>query len=241
MNKNDLLDRLIDIFNALNNLYNKNHEYEDEKFIKRIINWGNIEKEDEDKLDYFFVMNQCYGPWRDERQKEVWDHVYKPFKVKYNGDLRNIKNSFSYFPFKWQEDRIIKLSKYLNNKNLSFMEFLESIKNLDGLKTRNEFKKILNAKNTKTISTFIRDSLKKDVFPIDTRVQQILTYLGLPQDEDMMVYLSRKVQINPRIFERMIYNHYGNLCEKNNCKNCIIKVHCFFPLYLESLFTIKIE
>ena len=196
-------------------------------------------------LDYSFVLNQCFGPWRPKRQKEVWQTAYKIFKEDCKGDLRNATDSVDMgFQLNWQKERMIKMSKFLNKNKLSFTEFIKETENMNGVTVRDEFKRILGSVTTKTISTFIRDCLRKDVFPIDTRVQKILSYVGLPVDEDMMVYLSRKVGLNPRVFERMLYKHYGERCGKKSpsvCQQCPMREYCFWPIFIKSMFEVKLQ
>ena len=227
-----LLKRIKNVYDKLNSEYNKNNECDDGNWFKEINNWSNIKKSDQNIPDYYFILNLCYGPWRVKRQKDVWQNVYQNFKSKCKGDLQKIaERSVNIgFPFEWQENRALFLSEYLNDKGITFAQFLQGLKSKNGLEVRDTIGEVVRATPgiTKTISTFVRDWLRKDVFPIDTRVEKLLSYLGLPRGEEMMVFLSRKVGANPRIFNRILYRHYGERCDKGIHNGCPVYNDCYF-------------
>lgn len=242
MKTREPLNKLKEIFDILNLEYNATGDFSDNKFMIKIDEGSGMLKEDKNIKDFYFILNLCYGPWREGRQKEVWDFSYNIFKEKYNGDLRNIDNATNMgLPLRWQIDRVNTMKEYLLKNNVSFNEFIASLDNKTGLEVRNTFKKLFGSTQTKTISTFIRDILNKDVFPIDSRVRNLLSYLGLPNSEDMMVYLSRKMGINPREYERMLYYHYGMKCDKKACKKCILNSKCYYPVYIEAIFDVDVK
>ncbi len=179
--------------------------------------------------DYHFLLNLCYGPWREERQMRVWDKVHKNFKK--IGAIHKLTDEDIEklgYPFRWQQNWIKKMVKYLDGK--SFTQLIEEGNwwKLSGLEIRDKLKKITGAYTTKVISTFIRDYFKKDdIFAIDRRVRSMLNKLGLPNNEDLMVSLSKKAGINPAKFEIMLYNHYGKLCDDKKYDNCFLKEYCY--------------
>lgn len=47
--------------------------------------------------------------------------------------------------------------------------------------------------------------------------------------------------INPREYERMLYHHYGEKCDKDECNNCILNSKCYYPAYINAQFKVNIE
>lgn len=193
--------------------------------------WGNFKPEHKGNPNYHFMLNLCYGPWRDGRQKDVWNKVYRKFE-ELGGDITKIDETLSKgdldFPLTWQFDHVLKLSKHLNDNGMTFAELLERWKALSGLEIRNEMQRITNANTTKTFSTFIRDYLgKEDIFPIDTRVKSMLNKLGLPNNEDLMVLLCQQAEIMPSKLERLFYEFPENHCEKGRYNECPIRDDCY--------------
>ena len=72
----------------------------------------------------------------------------------------------------------------------------------------------------------------KNTFPIDTRVEYMLSILGLPNNEDMMIQLCEKEGINARILDRMLYTKWENCPEESpgsdkECDKCGINLYCW--------------
>jgi hypothetical protein len=198
---------IAEIFHILNSTYNSDGRFSDKRAIEGVANWAEIKLEDKQIPDYFFIANVCYGPWRDKRQKQVWLKAYSIFKEFCKGDLRLVDNSIDLgFPFKWQTEKVRKIASFLRDKGVSFTEFLTSLKSKSGLQARDEFRQILGSHVTKTVSTFIRDYLNLDIFPVDRRVRRMLELWGLPKDEDEMLKLCEATGVNPKELNRMLYS-----------------------------------
>ena len=105
-----LINRLKEIYSKLCMKYGD--KCNDENWMNEINCWAEIEKEDQQVPDYYFLLNLCYGPWNEQRQKEVWQNVYKNFKEKCEGNLlKATEGSIKLgFPFKWQEKRVKNLA-----------------------------------------------------------------------------------------------------------------------------------
>jgi len=192
-----------------------------------------------DNPDYNLVMHLCWIARVDERQQKLWEEVRPKFKSKHQGDLRNIKEDndcreLGYpkklVPYSW----LPKLSEYLRKENKSFRALLQDMKDMNGIETRDELKSIMGikGKEAKRISVFIRDFLKKDVFPIDINVRKMLKSLGLPEHEEMMVHLCKNAGIDPKKLERLLYHHGKEICGKR--KKCALQGLC-----LSSIFKLK--
>jgi hypothetical protein len=57
----------------------------------------------------------------------------------------------------------------------------------------------------KTLSVFIRDCVKGNCFPIDSRVWNQLTKYGLPHDERCLVRICLSMGLNPRKVARIFF------------------------------------
>jgi len=220
MLKIDILDSIVNVNSKLKKQHP--HKLKDEDYG---INY--------DKPDYWFLAALCWIARRDKRQTEIWNNVKINFQKNYNEDIRNIisdKDCYEigypkkFVPYKWLKN----LSQYLNEKNISFNEFLDGMKNWTGIQIRNEFIKILKIgdEKAKRISVFIRDYPKwnKNVFPIDRNVSKMLKCLGFPEDEEIMVELCQEARIDTKLFERLLYEHGKIIC--GHKKNCTIEEFC---------------
>lgn len=225
-------NRVGDIFELLNESCNTDRRHSDEKAMEVVNRWAEVKPEHQHIPDYYFLLNVCYGPWVEKRQKGVWTKAYTRFKEVCDGDLRQVSDTEDLgLPFRWQVQHIHKVAAFLRAKGFSFREFLDSLQGKTGLQVIDEFRGILGTKSTKIVSTFTGDYLKLEVFPIDSRVDAMLSYLGLPRDEDMVVKLCRAHAVNPNVLNRMLYDYYGDKCSKKSkklCDQCFIKEYCYY-------------
>lgn len=139
---------------------------------------------------------------------------------------------------------MLSLAEFLKKECYSFDNFLSKLENEypnNSMKIIEELAKATNEGKVpdthKIISVFVRDIMKRDAFPLDNRVKEILGFLGLPNDEELIIKLCRKNGVNPRILNRMLWLHNGgddnefrgycnNGC-KNNENECPIKSECY--------------
>jgi len=185
--------------------------------------------------DHNFLMGLCWIARTPKAQLDLWDRVHQNFTSKYSGDIRNIQTKsdcrkLGYYPKLVPYSWLPNLARYLRKKGLSFSQFLKQIGSLNGLQTKTEFTKIMEIKSgkAKRISVFIRDFLGKDVFPIDSNVEYVLTSLGLPNDEELLVRLCERANVDPKRFERQLYVHGQEVCGYG--KNCALKGMCISSL-----------
>lgn len=219
MRAKEIYDNLIE---SLGNQYN------DETWIDSIKKDYNL-TDNEWTPDCLFLITTSWGPWIISRQMDVWKKMKLNFpEVK--DDIRNADQNFKGFPFGWQNNRVITLSKYLKQDSKSFKDIVEQLRSLNGIESRDLLAKISGAKqNKKTISCFIRDFLLKDTFPIDSRVSEMLSCLGLPNNEDQIIKLCKMDKVDSRILDRMLYLQYDNCPTQanNKCEKCKIKDYCW--------------
>lgn len=181
--------------------------------------------------DHWLITCICYGPWREERQKKVWQRAGLTFEADFGGDIRNITvdNVRTLgFPFDWQREWLVSLSNYLRNQGISFGDLVKVLPE-DGLEARDGLLKVLGVKGnlSKILSVFVRDCLKRDVFPIDTRVRSLLSALVLPEDECALVEISRRAHIKPTVLNRMFYFHQGEYCQNSRSEDCPVRAQCY--------------
>jgi len=188
-----------------------------------------------DNSDYNFVMCLCWIARTENVQWALWDRVRPIFKSEFDGDIRNIQTKedcvkLGYPPKLVPHDWLPNLSKYLRRTDISFNDFLQKIKGKTGIEILDEFRSILGIKGeAKRVSVFIRDFLKKDVFPIDINVRYVLKSLGLPESEEMMVHLCKDARVDPKILERLFYRHGQDICGKGG--PCPIKKLCLSDIF----------
>ena len=182
-------------------------------------------------VDHWLITCICYGPWPEERQKKVWQRAGPRFEVDFGGDIRNITEGNVRdlgFPLSWQREWLVSVSSYLRNQGKSFGEVVEALSE-DGLKARDELLKVLGVKGgeSKILSVFVRDCLRRDVFPMDTRVRFLLSALDLPQDERALVRLCQKAEVSPTVLNRMFYSHQGRFCQARRSSDCPLTSLCY--------------
>ncbi|MFC1675231.1 hypothetical protein ACFL1K_05055 [Candidatus Omnitrophota bacterium] len=182
--------------------------------------------------DRFFLITNSWGPWHSNRQMEVWNAMKSAFPEVAN-DIRKARQDFKGFPLPWQNERVKNISEYLKRESKTFEEVIIYLRSLTGLQARDYLAEILGAgKNKKTISCFIRDFLFKDTLPIDSRVSEMLSCLGLPSDEDEMVRLCEMDGVPSRILDRMLYMQWDECPDRspgpnNECGKCKINNYCW--------------
>lgn len=180
----------------------------------------------------FFLITISWGPWVLGRQKQVWKNMKKLYPEVVE-DIRNVGENFKGFPFEWQNERVKGLGVKLRKERKSLSEVACDLASLDGIKARNTLADMCQARNNKkTISCFVRDFLLKDTFPLDTRVVEMLSCLGLPNDEDQIIRLCVIDGVKSRILNRMLYSKW-DICpdeypgDKNQCTECPINNYCW--------------
>ena len=224
-----LVERIKVLYETLRPIHNAHGESEDNRVEDNTIAW--LEDPTAVKsADHWLITCICYGPWREQRQKRVWQRAGPRFERDLGGDIRNITEDNVRdlgFPFGWQREWLVSLSNYLRKCRMSFGELVRTLPE-DGIEARNELLEALGVKEgTKVLSVFVRDCLKRDVFPIDTRVHSLLSALVLPQDERALVRLCRKANVSPRVLNRMLYSHQGEFCQEKRSSDCPLTFLCY--------------
>jgi len=198
----ELVEKIKIVYTRLKPIHNAHGECEDSKVEDNTIKWLG-DPTAVKSADHWLITCICYGPWREERQKEVWQRAGPMFERDFGGDIRRITEGNVRdlgFPLSWQREWLVSLSSYLRNQRKSFEQIVKALPE-DGLEARDELIKAVGVKGgeSKILSVFVRDCLRRDVFPIDTRVRSLLSALVLPEDERALVEISQRAQIKPTV------------------------------------------
>lgn len=140
-----------------------------------------------------FVVCLGAGPWRYNRRRHIQGLALDKIK---KVDLRYLKvKQCNFYPLKWQNDILVKMVLFLRKNNTTFKDFCKKVIEKNSIDL---FYKACEKNNhIKTISLFCRDKLKIDSFPIDRHVAKNLKKYNLPINEQIMIDLCRKNNLNP--------------------------------------------
>jgi len=226
----ELADKIKTIYELLKPIHNIDGKSEDRRVEDNTVEWLG-DPTAVKSVDHWLITCICYGPWREPRQKEVWQRAGSRFEEDFGGDVRNITegnvNDLG-FPLKWQRDWLVSLSSHLRSRGMSLRGLVEGLPE-DGLEASDELLRALRirGRRSKVIGIFVRDCLKRDVFPIDTRVRFLLSALVLPREERALVRLCQKAQVGATTLNRMFYSHQGKLCQKRRSSDCPLTSLCY--------------
>jgi hypothetical protein len=225
----DEVEKIKAVYTRLGPIHNAHGECEDSRAEDNTRQWlGALAVK---SLDDWLITCICYGPWREGRQKEVWQRAGPMFERDFGGDISKITEDNVGdlgFPLRWQSEWLVSLSNYLRKQGKSFEELVKTLPK-DGLEARDELLKALTVKGgaSKILSVFVRDCLRRDVFPIDMRVRFLLSVLDLPQDERALVRLCQKAEVSPTVLNRMFYSHQGRFCQEKRSSDCTLTSLCY--------------
>lgn len=170
--------------------------------------------------DEWFFVTTLYGQMTLDGQRTHIKRFFGPLFVDAaNRDIRNFRHDMPEFAglrAPWMRQRLCKMADVLNDKNMSMSDYVVHLRDLEAKASQWDpqpaldcVKRDLQAGEAKTVSVFIRDCVKGNCFPIDSRVRTELTRWGLPDDERQLVMLSLAINRNPRVVARMFYNAGG--------------------------------
>ncbi len=144
-----------------------------------------------------FVICLGAGPWKYNRRKKIQGESLEKLQGR---DLSELYGADPWYPLEWQNNFLVRANGNLRKWNLTFSEVCLVASQMPGrgaLKTIREL--VHTDKSPKVISLFCRDALGVPSFPIDRHVKRKLQELKLPTDEDKMIKLCDKADIDPRL------------------------------------------
>jgi hypothetical protein len=166
--------------------------------------------------DEYFFITTLYGNMNLDQQRTMIRKFFESlFVQRAKRDIRNFKVSLGGYDglrSDWMKYRICKMGALLRRRGISMVEYVDELRALDKNMTPENpmpsLTKIISdhgAVGVKTLSVFVRDCVRGNCFPIDLRVRKQLHKYGLPDNEGLLVQMSRALHKNPRKLARMFY------------------------------------
>lgn len=116
----------------------------------------------------------------------------------------------------WMKTRLCRMADVLRERGLTMNDYVASLRETENRATPENPMPALarimrdhRAGEGKTLSVFIRDCVKGNCFPIDSRVAKQLNAFGLPSNERQLVSLCLRLSLNPRRTARIFYQAPG--------------------------------
>lgn len=176
---------------------------------------------DEWSPDTYLLQVLTWGGWHETRQEQVWVEVMnvykdlakplqelKPLNTLGPEDLQELKDAY---PYKWQKSFLGTVVSYLQRRGTTLTDTVQSFRVLGPKLSLAEMEIAFGTTSTKIASCFLRDSAKLDVFPIDSRVKEVLDHRGLPADSWAIMEACERLRIPTRVFARAVYSRSAEL------------------------------
>jgi hypothetical protein len=198
---------LIEIEKLWNDLRNlpkfKIEDYEDK-------NWC----EDSFSEDEYFAYILTWAGWNLPRQNREWKRV-KEALDKCGGNLLGIIDPQNvHYSLPWQNKWFTGLVEHLKSENITAKELVTQLKTMEYEKAKNKLQGIVKTESDKIVECWIRDILRIDAFPINTKVRNVLKKYDLPQDPSIIMGWCKRRGINSIIFARAIYDNADCLTKR---------------------------
>jgi hypothetical protein len=165
--------------------------------------------------DEWFFITTLYGTMTKEGQ---WTHIRKFFPLFVQLVRRDIRNFTTELlanwelRYPWMKQRLCRMAKVLQQSGLTMEGYVAALREIESKATPDNPTPALDriirdhrAGGVKTLSVFIRDAVKGNCFPIDSRVENQLTTYDLPVNERCLVSLCLSMDLNPRKVARIFY------------------------------------
>jgi len=168
--------------------------------------------------DEWFLYFLTWGPWAGDTPKRIWRGVQAKYREaeKILGCMshRQILRLQQAFPrprhnFTRAVRRYLsRLDAYLRDENTTMKGFERGLRRVGWKAARAKLYKVCgvgDAGMAKVLDCYIRDRLRLQSFPIDSRVRDVLRDYRLPQNPNRIVLLARRLGWNPRVLARAVY------------------------------------
>jgi hypothetical protein len=106
------------------------------------------------------------------------------------------------------------LVRHLKSENITAKGLVAQLKIMEYTKVKEKLQGIVDTSSDKIVNCWIRDVLRIDAFPIDTRVRNVLKKYDLPEDSSIIMDWCKSHGISSRIFARAIYDSADVLMKK---------------------------
>jgi hypothetical protein len=164
-------------------------------------------------LDEYFLYVLCWAGWRPQRQQNVWKEVRKNFK-KLNKPLHtfqpaDVKKLCATYPLSWQKKWLQKLTNFLIKNSLTTRKFVNMLRKMGYEEARRKLREIVRTESEKIVDCWLRDIVRLDAFPIDSRIKSLLREYRIPVDSDFIITCCKRNNIPIRPFNRALYVYAG--------------------------------
>jgi hypothetical protein len=165
--------------------------------------------------DEYFLYILCWAGWRIERQKKVWQDVRNRFGT-FSKELRafqpiDVQELGRAYPLPWQKVWLQRLVDYLVKNSLSAQMFVGILKTMGYENARDKLQGIMETDCEKIVDCWLRDIVRLDAFPIDTRIRGLLRKYGMPEDSNFIIQCCRRNNIPVKSFARALYDNAEKL------------------------------
>jgi len=164
-------------------------------------------------LDEYFLYVLCWAGWLPQRQQNVWKEVRKNFK-KLNKPLHtfqpaDVKKLCATYPLSWQRKWLQKLTNFLIKNSLTTRKFVNMLRKMGYEEARRKLREIVRTESEKIVDCWLRDIVRLDAFPIDSRIKSLLREYRIPVDSDFIITCCKRNNIPIRQFNRALYVYAG--------------------------------
>ena len=165
--------------------------------------------------DEWFFITTLYGTMSLAGQRTHIRKFFPLFVALANRDIRSFTPQLlSDWRLRqpWMKGRLCRMAEILRESGRSMTEYVARLIEIERQATPEDpmpaLQKIMwdhGAGEGKTLSVFVRDCVKGNCFPIDSRVAKQVKHFGLPASERELVALCIRLRLNPRQTARIFY------------------------------------
>ncbi len=165
--------------------------------------------------DEWFFITTLYGTMTLDGQRTHIRKFFPSFIQQAERDIRNFTPALLAnwrLRQAWMKTRLCRMAEVLRDQRLRMSDYVASLRETESRATPENPMPALarimrdhRAGEGKTLSVFIRDCVKGNCFPIDSRVAKQLNAFGLPANERQLVSLCLRLSLNPRRTARIFY------------------------------------
>jgi hypothetical protein len=165
--------------------------------------------------DIYFLIVLTWGAWNESRQAQVQQGVLEGFqgmgKPLHRLGAEDVKLLASCYPYPWQRAFLHSMVGYLKRNQTSLAVLTGRFLNGGPRSALAEMELAMGTRATKIAACFLRDCVRLDVFPIDSRVGKVLEKYGLPGDSWAIAEACERLQLPTRVFARAVYRRSSDL------------------------------
>lgn len=170
--------------------------------------------------DEWFFITTLYGTMTLDGQRTHIRKFFPWFVEQVERDIRNFTPAVVAdwrLRQPWMKTRLSRMAEVLRERGQPMGAYVQMLREIEVEATPENPMPALaqimrdhRAGEGKTLSVFVRDCVRGNCFPIDSRVAIQLEFFGLPRDERLLVSLSLGRGLNPRKVARIFYQSPGS-------------------------------